>query len=159
MVRNIYWTEGALGKRREILTAELIAGIKNRVKKLLKSPALSDWVVAVTEPWCIVLGIQVSLEMQNAVSGSRRLCVYCACANWENYWRPIVFANTIWGRIQFEGEIYSRKYGIHKHCVPIWFKFVSRWLLTTPHCGKVGTTVGPRLSEPLWPTTANNSFG
>ena len=44
--------------------------------------------------------------------------LYCACANCENYSRAIIIsfvgkyaANTTRGRLQFEGEIYSRKYG------------------------------------------------
>ena len=46
-------------------------------------------------------------------------CVYCACVNCKNYLRAIIIslvvkyaANTIRERIQFEGEIYTRKYGM-----------------------------------------------
>ena len=34
---------------------------------------------------------------------------------------------------------------IHEHCVRIWVTFASRWLFTTPHCGKASTAVIARV--------------
>ena len=61
-------------------------------------------------------------------------CVYCTCANWENYSRAIISlvgknaANTIRGRIKFEGEYNSRAKSIRGNTVAICGAYVVRFM-------------------------------